>query len=279
MSKILKDPLLHFLLLGGALFVLLAAREDTPEPARIHITADEVERLARGQLVLDPRDMQSRTIDALVEAYVRDEIYYREALALGLDVDDDQVRTRLIEKMRYVTENLADPEPASEGELRAFFDANPELFLQPATVTFDHVFFSPSQRGARLRDDIAAGLERLRAGAPAQEVGDRTPLGDRFEAAPGERVHVLFGESLTGAVFDAPLGQWIGPFESDFGQHVVRVHERNAARQPSFDEAGERALEIFAAEERRAHNEAAFEEMRARYDVVVEWPSAPEAAP
>lgn len=272
MPNLLKDPLLHFLVLGGALFVVLSMRGGSEEPSRIYIGPEQIERLTRTQLLIDGRGLRPQPIEQIVDAYVRDEIYYREALALGLDVDDDQVRTRLIEKMRYLTENLADPEPASDAELRAFYDANPELFVRPATVSFDHVFFSPSQRGGTLSADVDAALVRLRDGAPPDSVGDRTPLGASFDAAPAERLRVLFGEALTDAVFEAPLAEWIGPFESDFGLHVVRLTGRAPASHPAFEAVRDEALERYAAEQRRVRNETAFAAMRSRYDVVIEWP-------
>jgi peptidyl-prolyl cis-trans isomerase C len=278
MPNVLKDPLLHFLVLGGALFLFLSMRGGSPEPSRIYVGPEQIERLARAQLVIDGRGLRPQSIEEVVDAYVRDEIYYREALALGLDGDDDQVRTRLIEKMRYLSEDLADPEPASETDLRAFYDANPELFVHPATVSFDHVFFSPSQRGSALGADVEAALAHLRDGAPPESVGDRTPLGTSFEAAPAERLRVLFGDALTEAVFDAPLGEWLGPFESDFGLHVVRLTDRTEASRPAFEAIRDEALELYAADQRRRRNEAAFAAMRARYDVVIEWPDA-EAGP
>jgi peptidyl-prolyl cis-trans isomerase C len=277
MRNLLKDPLLHFLVLGGALFVFLSMRDVREEPARIYVGPEQIERLAQTQLLIDGRGLRPQSVEDIVDAYVRDEIYYREALALGLDRDDDQVRTRLIEKMRYLTEDLADPAPASEEELHAFFAANPDLFVQPATVSFDHVFFSPSQRGDALHADVDAALARLRAGESPESAGDRTPLGAHFDAAPAERLRVLFGEPLTAAVFDAPLGAWIGPFESDFGLHLVRLTERTAASRPAFDAVRDRALELYAEEQRRKRNDAAFADMRARYDVVIDWPEA-EAA-
>jgi hypothetical protein len=277
MPTLIKDPLLHFLVFGGILFAFLGLREDSAQPTRIHVGPAQIERLASTQILIDGRGLQSQSVEALVESFVRDEIYYREALALGLDVEDDQVRTRLIEKMRYLTEDLADPEPASESELRDFFDANPALFLRPASVSFEHVFFSPSQRGDRLHGDVDAALADLRSGASPQAVGDRTPLGDRFDAAPAERLRVLFGAAMTEALFAAPLGEWVGPYESDFGLHVVRLTDRSEASQPAFADVRETALEVYAAEQRRARNQAAFEDIRQRYEVVIDWPDAPEA--
>jgi len=271
---LLKDPLVHFLLIGAALFALLRWQSDggRENPQEIVITAEQLTQLRQATAVLQGREPTRAELEQLVEPAIREEVYYREALALGLDVEDDEVRRRLVEKMQYLTEDLVDPEPASEEELRAFFDAAPERFLIPELVTFDQVFFSPSTRGDALAGDVEEALAALRDGAEPADVGDRTPLQERFEDAPRERVAVLFGEDMTNAVFTLPPGDWSGPYQSDFGAHLVRVISRSVARQPTFDQVREQAREAFAADRRRTANERAYAEMRARYDVVVDWP-------
>ena len=274
MRSLYKDPLLHFLVLGGALFAVSYWRggsgEAGPEPIRI--SAAQVEQLRQSALLFSGGEPSREELAALVEPYIRDEVMYREALALGLDVNDDEVRTRLIEKMRYLTEDLADPEPASEDELRAFFDARPELFLIPALVTFDQVYFSPSERGDALAADVDAALQALADGADPQGVGDSTPLRLRMDEAPREQVEVLLGAALTDAVFMLEPNVWSGPFESDFGLHLVRVASRSAARQPAFEEVGAAVLEQYAEDQRTRANDATYAEIRARYEIVVDWP-------
>ena len=272
MQSVLKDPLVHFLLIGGLFFAVFVWRNDTPDPGRITITQDQLIELARTQTPIAGSDLSRAQLEALVEPAIREEVYYREALALGLDVDDDQVRTRLIEKMRYLTENLADPEPASEAELLAFFEADPARFLVPEAVSFEHVFLSPSQRGATIDADAAQLLLQLRGGESGENLGDRTPLGYLFDAATQPRLSVLFGEAMTEALFTLPLDAWHGPFESDFGLHLVRVRSRSAARQPAFAQVRDLVLDAFAVQRRQERNEAAFQQMRSRYDVTVEWP-------
>ena len=277
---LLKDPLVHFLLIGAALFALLRWQSDggRENPQEIVITAEQLTQLRQATAVLQGREPTRAELEQLVEPAIREEVYYREALALGLDVEDDEVRRRLVEKMQYLTEDLVDPEPASEEELRAFFDAAPERFLIPELVIFDQVFFSPSTRGDALAGDVEEALAALRDGAEPADVGDRTPLQERFEDAPRERVAVLFGEDMTNAVFTLPPGDWSGPYQSDFGAHLVRVISRSVARQPTFDQVREQAREAFAADRRRTANERAYAEMRARYDVVVDWPQLPADA-
>ncbi len=271
--KLLKDPLLHFLVLGAALFAISASRGgDDEAPDRIVIDELVVERVAAAAERLYGREPTRAELEALLEPTIRDEVFYREALALGLDVDDDEVRRRLIEKMQYLTQDLADPEPPSEDELRTFFEQDPSRFALPAAVTFEQVFFSPQMRGDALEQDVENARRALEEGADPLEVGDRTPLSLRFEAAGRERIEVLFGETMTEALFSTEPGGWVGPYRSDFGLHLVRVLEQRPVMPRSFDEARDDVREVYAAERRAARNEEEYARMRARYDVVIEWP-------
>ena len=274
MSRLLKDPLVHFLLIGAALFAVAALRGQSVTTGReqIVVTAEQVAQARAAAAALQGREPTTEELRALIEPTVRDEIMYREALALGLDVNDDEVRRRLIEKMSYLTQDLADPEPSSEEELRQFYEASPDVFTIPSLVSFDQVFFSPGSRGAALDADAAAGLAALRAGRAAAEVGDRTPLRESYDDAPREQVAVLFGDELADALFSAAPGEWSGPFRSDFGLHAVRLRGRSDARLPPYDEIAARVAEEFGAQRRREANERAYQEMRARYDVVIEQP-------
>jgi hypothetical protein len=280
MSKLLKDPLVHFLAVGVALFAVSAWRGESVSAGReeIVVTAEQVAQARAAAAVLQGREPTPAELDALIEPTVRDEVMYREALALGLDENDDEVRRRLVEKMNYLTQDLADPEPSSEEALRQFYTANPDVFTIPSLVSFDQVFFSPGTRGDRLEADAAAGLAALRAGRVPAEVGDRTPLRESYDDAPREQVAVLFGDELAESLFGTAPGDWTGPFRSDFGLHVVRLRNRSEARLPPYDEIPARVAEEFGAQRRREANERAYLEMRSRYDVVIEQPEDSPAA-
>jgi hypothetical protein len=282
MIKILKDPLVHFLVIGAALFALSAWRGETIRTGRerIVIGADQVAQARDAGALLKGRPLTDDEVAALVEPAIRDEVLYREALALGLDKNDDEVRRRLVEKMSYLTQDLADPAPSSEQELRKFYDASPARFEIPELVTFDQVYFNPNERGdARAAAD--AGLARLRAGGAPAEVGDHTPLRGTYENAPREQVTVLFGDALAAALFTMPPGDWTGPYQSDFGLHLVRLRGRTERRLPPFEEIREQVANELAAERRRERNEAEYRRMRDRYEIVVEMPppAATEAEP
>jgi hypothetical protein len=275
MIRFVKDPLVHFLVIGAALFALSAWRGESIRTGRerIVVTAEQVAQARSAASLLQGRSLTDEEVAALVEPTIRDEVLYREALALGLDENDDEVRRRLIEKMSYLTQDLADPEAGSEAELRKFYDDMPARFEVPALVTFDQVFFSPGSHGDALRADAEAGIARLREGRAPAEVGDRTPLRETYESAPREQIAVLFGDELAEAVFTQAPADWTGPYESDFGLHAVRLRGRTEPRLPPFDEIREQVATELAAERRRERNAAEYQRMRARYEVVIEMPA------
>jgi len=274
MLRLLKDPLVHFLLIGVALFVVSAWRGEMIRAGRerITITAEQVSKARDTAALTQGRELSPAELNDVVESMVREEVLYREALALGLDKNDDEVRRRLVEKMNYLTQDLADP-ASSPDELRAFYTASPELFTIPPLVSFDQVFFSPNERGDRLEADAAAGLAPLRAGKSPDQVGDHTPLRATYDDAPRDQIRVLFGDPMADALFTAPPGDWTGPFRSDFGLHLVRLRSRTEARLPPYDEIAARVAEEFGAKRRREANEAAYRRLRANYNVIVETPA------
>ncbi len=268
-----NEPLIHFLAVGGILFAALSwlnGSETPVESERILVSAEDVAALARSAELLQGRPPTADELAALVEDAIREEVYFRRALMLELDVDDDEVRRRLVEKMQYITENTADPEPP-DVDLEAYFASNPATFRIPALVTFDQVFFSPRMRAESALADAEAALLDLSQGGDHAAVGDSTPLPARFEAADAGRIRVLFGDELTDIVFREPLDVWLGPFESDFGWHLVRIAARSDARDPAFAEVEDRVREAYSAELLQRANQAAFDEMRAYFDIAVQW--------
>jgi len=279
MRRFLKDPLVHFLLIGASLFALSAWRGERIRGGRerIVVTADQVAQVRDAAELLKGRAPTDEELAALIEPTIRDEVLYREALALKLDVNDDEVRRRLVDKMSYLTQDTADPAPSSDAELRRFYDESSARFERPELATFDQVFFSPAERGDSVDAVAKAGLAALRSGRSPDEVGDHTPLRGIYENAPRDQVEVLFGDAVAEALFTMPPGDWTGPFKSDFGLHAVRLRARSARRLPPFDEIRDQVAAEFAADRRRERNEAEYRRMRAHYDVVVEKP-APRSA-
>ena len=273
-----KDPLIHFLLLGGILFAVLSWLDSTPPAEQILITAAEVEELTRAAELLRGRPPTTAELESLVAAAVREEVYYREALNRGLDSDDVVVRQRMIEKMRELTENLAEPVPP-DADLPAWFEANADRFVIPEQVSFEQVFFDVSVRGDALQADAGAALAALNSGAEPSDWGDPTPLSAFYEDADANRIRTLFGEAFTESVFAAASGEWTGPLETGFGWHLIRVVSRSEARAPEYAEVESAVRDAFAADRLAVANDTAFAELQSGFDVVIEWQSGAEPSP
>jgi parvulin-like peptidyl-prolyl isomerase len=277
LGRWLREPLLQFLSIGLALFVVYALRHPAagarPRSDRIELTGDDLRQIgfawvAQGRPVPSPDELRS-----LVDARVREEILYREALALGLDRDDAIVRRRMAQKMEFLFEDVAKLREPTADELRAWFQAHAGRFALPARVTFRHAYFSPDRRGARARDDAAEALARLAGRAvDAPEVaalGDRFMFQDYYGDRTPDDVAKTFGPAFARAVFEAAPGVWAGPVESGYGWHLVWVDGVTPARVPQLEEVGSEVHAAWIEEQRTDIRKKAFEAMRARYEVVL----------
>jgi hypothetical protein len=272
MRGLLREPLVHFLLGGAALFLLYdrVAGLEAGRPDRIVVSEDRLAMLVRSFERTWLRPPSDSELLGLIDDYVTEEVLYREALALGLDRDDLVVRRRMRQKLEFLNDDLSNRE-ASEEELRDFLEANHERFLVPQRVSFSQVFIHPEGNGAAgLR--AADLLARLRDGADPEALGDPTLLPRGLERASPPEVSGSFGDDFVEALASAPVGDWSGPVASSFGLHLVHVTGREPARAPPLEEVRVAVEREWASEERKRARERFYAELRARYDVEVRGP-------
>jgi hypothetical protein len=266
--------LLQFVALGLALFAVdrVLTRDAAPREgyARIELTPDDVRQIgfawiAQGRAAPSPEELRP-----LAEGRVREEILYREALALGLDRDDTIVRRRLAQKMEFLFDDVGALREPVSGELRAWFDAHAERFAEPPRVTFRHLWFSPDRRGAAARDDARRTLATL-AGAPADAAppADGFMFQDHYGDRSFDEIARTFGPQFAHALFAVPPGAWAGPLESGYGWHVVWVVALTSARVPAFEDVEPEVREAWIEAQRADVRECAFAALRARYEVVL----------
>jgi hypothetical protein len=271
---ILREPLAHFLIAGILIFAVSHWLEERSKRYVIDVTAGDVQRIANSyvqQYGALPTPGQLRT---MIGNYVREEIYLREGLTLGLDKDDEIVRRRVAQKFDFLQQDMAVPREPSEAALHRWFDSHRALYAIPARRSFDHLYFAIDQRGEAAAKALAdKALAALRAGGTA-------PAGDTF---PGPGVirllsqpdtNRLFGGSaFAKQVFTAPAGQWAGPFRSGFGWHLVRVSEAEPSHARGFDAAKADALIDWREADRQARNNGNYEALLKQYRVTVAGPA------
>jgi hypothetical protein len=280
----LREPLLQFLLIGAALFLVhhFLSKGGVDSPREIVVTQSRVEALADNFARTWMRPPTAEEIKGLVDDYVAEEVYYREAIAMGLDRDDTVIRRRLRQKMEFISEDVAAAVPPSDLQLRDYLAQHADKFREPARLTFQQVFFSVERRGEAARRDADKLLAQLRTGrGPANpaEAGDPTLLPPIMELATPQDIENTFGTDFAASVGRAPVGQWTGPVQSSYGLHLVRVDQREAGKAPSLAEVRTQVQREWESDQRKSVNDALLAKLRAKYQVRVEGPAAALYAP
>jgi len=273
--RALREPLLQFLLVGLALFGAWHGLQpaDARGPAdRIVITDDDLKQMT-AVWVSQGRPMPTaQQLQGLIDIKVREEVLYREALALGLDKDDAIVKRQLARKMDFLAEDLSKLEEPKPDELRAYYEQNKPRFALPGRVSFRHVYFSPDRRGAQARADAQAALASL-ADQPIDAAAAARGDPFMFHAFYGDRsldvVAKEFGPPFARALAGIAPGAWTGPVESGYGWHLVFVDAMTPERVPDFDEIEAEVRTAWVEDKREQTRARVYEAMRARYEVVL----------
>jgi len=281
MKRLLREPLLHFLLAGLAMFAgyraLHPEANGRDSSDRIVLTEDDLRQISAAWLAQGRPSPTPEEMRRLIESKVREEILYREALALGLDKGDTIVKRRLAQKMEFLAEDLSRVRDPKTEELKAWFEKNRERFTLPPRVSFRHLYFSSDRRGERVKGAAASARERL-GGKPADSpvaatLADSFMFQDYYGDRTPEQVADVFGTTFAAALFQLTPGSWQGPIESGLGWHVVWVESITPGRAPAFEEIEPDIKSGWIEEQRIETRRRTFDAMKARYEVVL--PKAP----
>jgi hypothetical protein len=277
--NILREPLLHFLVLGAGLFVLFGVVGEPAEERsdRIVVTEAKIDNLAELFERTWRRPPTPEELDGLIADHVKEEVFYREALALGLEADDPVIRRRLRQKMEFISEDVAEQAEPTEDELRAFLAEHRDRFRTPARISFVQVYLSSERRGRDTEGDAERLLASLSTGAAdAAESGDPFLLEREFRDLAPYDVERLFGRPFAERLAGLPIGSWSGPVASPYGLHLILVRERTEGGLPELEEVRDAVALEWRAAQRQAVNEAFYEGLRERYEITIERPSEPD---
>jgi len=282
-KRLLREPLLHFMVLGAVLFVGYAYLKPDTKAESSYEIALTLEELAQLQMLYEAQWRRSPTpeeFSAMVENKVRQEVLYREALAMGLDKNDEIVKRRMAQKMQFIAEDLAAAEEPGTEELRAWYAENSDKFSMPKRLSFRHLYFSPDSRGAQAYDDAVSSLAKLDDqpvdSQLADTLADRFMYQDYYADQTSISLAKEFGPQFTVAVAELTPGSWQGPIESGFGWHLVYVDSLVPGRVPAFEEIERDVKTAWLGVQKEIAWRKAYKEMRAKYAVLL--PAPPERA-
>jgi peptidyl-prolyl cis-trans isomerase C len=273
----LREPLLLFLVLGAAMFAVYAslypASGRSESSKRIDLTTDDLRQLEIAFAAQWNRPPTPEEAIGLVDIRVREEVLYREALALGLDKEDTIIRRRLAQKMEFLSEDLANAREPTTEELKVWFERNSSRFALEPRATFRHLYFSPDARGPNARADATRALGKL-AGEPedspaAAALADRFMFQDYYGDRSPEQLAKEFGQKFAAALFQLKPGAWQGPIESGFGWHLLWIDSITPSRVPAFEEVEADVKDAWTADWHAEVQRKAYETMRAQYEVVL----------
>jgi hypothetical protein len=277
MKSILREPLVHFLLLGALLFLYFEWRgSGGPTSSRIVITPGLVEHLASGFGRTWQRPPTDAELKGLIDDYVKEEIATREAVGMGLDRDDTIIRRRLRQKLEFLVED-ASSSPPTDAELRAWLDEHPQSFRAEPQLAFRQVYVSPERRGASAGKDAEKLLARLRAkgqDAPTDGLGDASMLPSEQPLMPLREVARSFGDDFAQELLTIEPGRWVGPVESPYGIHLVLVQQRVAGAAPELAEIRPVVEREVLAARRKRDLDTLYERLLEKYTVTIEKPKA-----
>jgi PPIC-type PPIASE domain len=281
-GRLLREPLLQFLALGAMLFALygLAGKRSADAPERIVVSASRIANLADGFARTWRRPPSEQELQGLIEDYIRDEVFYREGRAAGLERDDLVIRRRVRQKMEFLAEDMSAAEPSDE-QLAAYLAANPERFRTEDRITFHQVFLSATRRANTLESDskqVASVLGRADGAVDATALGDPFLLGDEFRSVSPSNLTSIFGEYFSKRIAAMETGRWQGPISTGFGQHFVLISERISGGSPALDAVRPAVRREWANAQRLEAEQKLYASLRGRYEIVVETPSTKAAS-
>lgn len=265
-----REPLLHFLLIGLALFVFYGLTNDkgSSTARQIVVTGGQVEQLTASFKRTRLRPPTEEELSGLIEGYVHDEVFYREALAMGLDQNDPLVRKHMRMKLEFLLEEMTAGD-ATDKELTAYLQQHPDKFSTETVISFQQVYLNPDKR-KDLFGDAKKLLARLNSGTVPETVGDRTMVPSELNLASQRDIKRSFGEGFSQDVIKLSPGEWTGPIQSSYGLHLLKVSERIEGRWQELAEIRHLVEREYQAQRREEQKKLTYQALREGYDVVIE---------
>ena len=270
-NNLLREPLLHFFALGLMLFVLYALVSDDYGQSTEEIVIDQA-RIAGLVAAFEAtwrRQPTDEELQGAIDAFVREEVLYREGVAAGFDLNDPIIRRRVAQKMSFIADGMV-PDAPDEAAMQQWLEENIEDYEVPARFAFQQVYIDPQRHPNDLEDVLQAIKAGLDAGTDPKSFGDSTLLLREFSSISSDDVGRNFGSEFAAALEQLPTGSWQGPVHSGYGLHFVFVADHIPARDPTLDEVRNAVERDLLSEQTRQINESFYTALRERYVVRIE---------
>jgi hypothetical protein len=268
-----REPLVHFLLIGAAIFLFFEWRGEGGGGRRIDVSRGQIEHLATSFEAVWLRPPTEEELKGLVDDYLREEVAIREAIQMGLDRDDTVIRRRLRQKLEFFLEDALEVHPPAEEDLLLWLEKHPQSFRREPAISFRQVYVSRDRRGEDAEAyarRLLADLTRAGAGASVEKLSDALMLPREVPLSPWSEVARLFGDDFASRLLEVVPGRWSGPIESGYGLHLVWVSERVEGSLPPLAEVRDAVERNLLLARRKAELDQAYERLLSKYEVTIE---------
>lgn len=265
--RLSREPLVHFLLIGLLLFALYAMLGGSGADRNIRVDDKVVVGLTAQFQATWQRPPTADELNALVESHIREEIFYREGIALGLDRDDPTIKRRVRQKFETVAEESGAAAPPTDAELDAWLRDHADRYADPALISFEQVTIDPARHGGSIDAALQLVRKALAAGAEPADISASRMLPSRFDLFPLDLVERDFGADFAKGLLGRRSGQWEGPVRSGYGIHLVRIEKLEPGRLPPLEEVRTAVARDFEADRRTNAADAYFRQIKDNYRI------------
>lgn len=271
LKSIIRQPLVHFLLIGGLLFALYyAVNPNINSKDSIVIDDEQVSRMVTVFEKEWNRPPTEEEMKGILDRFIQQEVYYRKALLMNLDHNDEIIRRRLDQKLRFVTNDLATLKEPTDDELRTYYNANKKKYFLPAQYSFSHIYFNPDKR-EHIRQDALAVLASLPAGdeglSELTKKGDPFPFSYHIDSLTEREIAKEMGDAFADTLKNLPIKKWAGPVLSGYGMHLMYIREKKAAGEPAFAQIKEDLLKDYQYNLQQQYNDQLYKDFRKDFDI------------
>jgi hypothetical protein len=278
MRTLLKEPFLHFLLIGAVIFLLYHPQRSADRQGQsIVIDDSDIERLAQAWEAQRNRPPTSAELNGLLEQYLKQEVYYREALKMQLDHNDEIVKRRLYQKMEFLLDEADEMDEPDEKELRNFYESHADQYLSQSVISLNMLYFNPDKREDAKRDALES-LAKLSGRGPDisdELIGDPPFFPAAFKRVNAVELGRILGSDFAENVLNLEAGSWQGPLLSGYGVHLVYITERMEGQQADWEEVKDRVRSDYIREQTAERNEMTYWELRKKYKIVLDAKAYP----
>lgn len=267
--------MLHFFLIGAGLFTVFSALNPAAMRSEQEILVSQAQ-IASLSLQFEriwQRPPTDSEMQHLIDAWIREEVLYREGMAMGLGRDDQVIRRRIAQKMMLFADSMTEIEP-SEEQLQIWLDDNAARYRLPGIYTLQQVYFDGERAASEQQEAVATVLDKLQSGQlQASEAGDSILLPAVLETAGDDEISRIFGEEFVTGLKSLPVGEWAGPVRSSYGMHLVKIDAHEPGRGAVLAEVRDAVLRDFLNDQTERLTEAFYEALKSRYTVQIEGAS------